>query len=136
MKNLQSTKRQQRRRRGSATIEFAVCLPVIVVLVFGAIECASMIFVMQSLNVVAYEGVRTAIRPNVKTSDVNTRCDQVIQERKLKEATFSINPTNIADVERGEVVTIDVTASANANSVMKLKFFSGDLSAQATMNKE
>ena len=123
-------------RKGSATIEFAVCLPVIVVLVLGAIECASMIFVKQSLNVVAYEGVRTAIRPTSQNQDVTDRCDQVITERKLKAASFSLSPTNVADVERGQPVTVRATASTDANSVMNLKFFSGDLTAEATMVKE
>ena len=49
-------------RRGIAAVELAVCLPVIVLLVFGSIEASSFIFLKQSLNVSAYEGIREAIR--------------------------------------------------------------------------
>ena len=49
-------KRHRRTRRAVAAVEFAVCLPVIIMLVFGAIEASSFIFLKQSLNVAAYEG--------------------------------------------------------------------------------
>ena len=40
-------------RGGVAAVELAVCLPVIVVLVFAAIESCSMIFVTQALHWIA-----------------------------------------------------------------------------------
>jgi Flp pilus assembly protein TadG len=125
-----------RDRRGGALVEFAVCLPVIVVLVLGAIECCSMIFVNQSLHVVAYEGIRTAIRHESTTQEVMARCDQVIAERKLRGAQVTLTPDEVATVERGEPVTIHVTAPCDPNSVMKLKFFSGALDADVVMIKE
>ena len=52
----------RRRQRGMAAVEFAVCLPVLVLLVFGAIEASSFIFLKQALTVAAYEGVRETVR--------------------------------------------------------------------------
>ena len=64
------TKHKQHRgeRRGVAAVEFAVCLPVIILLVFGAIEASSFIFLKQSLNVAAYEGIRESIRDWTQTT--------------------------------------------------------------------
>ena len=54
-------------RSGVAAVEFAVCLPVLVVLILGSIECCSMIFLRQSLAIVAYEGLRVAVKPETST---------------------------------------------------------------------
>ena len=48
-------------RSGVAAAEFAVCLPVIVLLVLAMIESCTMVFLKQSVSIAAYEGVRTAL---------------------------------------------------------------------------
>lgn len=40
----QFNRRKTARRRGAAVVEFAVCLPVIILVVLGSIEAASMLF--------------------------------------------------------------------------------------------
>ena len=129
-------RRKHKFRKGAAVAEFAVCLPVMVVIVLGAIECTSMIFVEQSLNIVAYEGIRTAIGPDGTAADARQRTDQVIAERDLAGCSVVLDPANPEDADRGTPVTIRVTAPVAANSVFSLRFFSGDLEAVAVMNKE
>ena len=50
------------RRRGAATVELAVCLPVIFLLSMGAMEGASLIFLRQAMVQSAYEAVKEAVR--------------------------------------------------------------------------
>jgi len=128
--------RRRRSRRGTATVEFAVCLPVILTLVLGAIECCSMIFVQQSLEIIAYEGASVVIRPDGTSADAQARCDQIIAERDLNDVTVAFNPGNVEAVSRRTPITVTVSAPTDANSVMKLKFFSGDLQSQTVMIKE
>ena len=123
-------------RRGTATAELAVCLPVFVVLVMGAIECTSMIFVDQSLHVVAFEGVRTAIKPESTVTDATNRCNQVIAERELVGADVQFTPNDFSAITRGTPITIRVTAPTSSNAIIPLKFFSGDLEATAVMIRE
>ncbi len=126
----------RRQRRGAAVIEFAVCLPVLITLVLGAIECCSMIFLEQSINVVAYEGIRTAIKSSANVGDGRSRALQVIAERKLQQAQVTFTPANPEDADRGTPITIRVTAPCRANSVIGLTFFSGALETTAFMIKE
>ena len=49
-----------KRRGGTAAVEAAVSLPLLIVLVFGAIEVASGVFLSQTLAIAAYEGAREA----------------------------------------------------------------------------
>jgi Flp pilus assembly protein TadG len=129
-------RKRQAARCGTAVVELAICLPVMLVLVLGAIESCSMIFVDQSLNVVAYETIRSAIRANARSGEALTRAQQVIGERRLNQTVVSFDPPNPEAAARGTPVTVTVTAPTAANSVMRMDFFSGSLQAVVVMNKE
>ncbi|MGI9517005.1 MAG: TadE family protein [Pirellulaceae bacterium] len=59
----QSPRSRRRSVRGTATVELALCLPMIVLVVFGAVEGASMIFLKQTLVQSSYEGIKVAVKP-------------------------------------------------------------------------
>ena len=126
----------KRHRKGAAVAEFAICLPAIMLLVLGAIECTSMIFMRQSLHVAAYEGIRVAIRNDSDSAAVTTRCNEVLTERRINGSAVTITPPNTSTVPRGEPIAVQVSASCAANRILPLQFFSGDLQATATMIKE
>src|SRR5262245_19144733 len=54
----------QRLRSGLATLEFAVCLPMIITMVFASVEASSMIFLKLSLQISAYDAARVAGCPS------------------------------------------------------------------------
>ena len=133
---MKTTTKTNRTRRGAAVVEFAVCLPVLLILVLGSIECTSMIFLSQSLNVVAYEGARAAVKPDATTVDTLARCQEVIAERNLVNCQVRLEPGNIDDLPAGTIVTMTATAPCQPNGAIRLRFFSGSLDAQAFMVKE
>ncbi len=124
-------------RRGVAATEFAVCLPVIVLLILGTLECCTMIFLKQSLTIAAYEGVRTALEDGAVTTDVRRTSQQILTQRRVQGGTTAVNPNNIPAVPTGQYITVTVTAPADRNSVIPGSFFRGRvLSGSATMMKE
>jgi|GEM_PF-269514 len=132
-----SGQRQRTRRRGVAATEFAVCLPVIVLLVLGIIECCTMIFLKQSLTIAAYEGIRTALEEGAVRRDVRRTGQQVLTERRVQGGTIAVDPGNIPATAPGQFITVTVSAPADRNSVIPGSFFRGQvLSASATMMKE
>jgi Flp pilus assembly protein TadG len=122
--------------RGTAVAELAVCLPAIVALVFGAVECCSMIFVKQSLHVASYEAIRAAVKHDATNVEVLDRCNQVLAERNVNGATIELNPTDVAAVSRGTDIEVKVSAPCEANSIARLNIFSGTLEAETIMIKE
>jgi hypothetical protein len=127
----------QTHRRAVAASELAVCLPVLVLLVLAMIECCTMIFLKQSLTVAAYEGVRTSIEPNAVAAEVVTKCDGVLNDRRVEQPRIVITPANFEALAPGEYVTVTVSAPADRNSVLPGNFFGGrTLTASATMMKE
>ncbi len=125
---------QRSKRRGVAATEFAVCLPIIVLLLLGTIEASSMIFLKQSLTVAAYEGARTAIIPGVTVDQVKAACEQVLKDRNIDGGTVTVKPTDIDAIKPGDFVDVSVRAPCNANSIVPNKFYKNKtLSATASM---
>ena len=131
----QRTKHNQ--RRGVAAAEFAVCLPVIVLLMLGMIETCSMIFLKQSLAVAAYEGAHTAVRPGATSSDVTATCESILGERNINAASITVTPSSVEDTATGDYMTIRISAPSNQNAVLPLRFFRGStIEAAAVVMKE
>jgi Flp pilus assembly protein TadG len=124
-------------RQGVAAAEFAVCLPVLVLLVLAMIESCTMIFLKQSLTVTAYEGVRIALKERAVAADVQKTCQQIFVDRRVQGGTVTINPPNFETLPSGAYIEVTVSALADLNSVIPGSFFNGKtLTATATMMKE
>ena len=119
-----------------AVVELAVCLPAIVLLVLGSIEACSMVFVKQGLHIAAYEGIRRGIRYDATEQLVRDRCEQILNERQIKGATIELTPSQPDTLERGSELKLRVTVPVRDNSLMRLRFFDGQLQAEVTMVKE
>lgn len=117
--------RRHKRRKGAAVVELAVCLPILVVLVFASIEACNMIFIRQALNASAYEGIRVAVRPDGTNQEVIDRCQAILDARTIHDATISISRPNVAAVLPGEPIEVVVSANCDANNAGPSWFFKG-----------
>ena len=135
MKKSRKTKR--RLRRGAATVEFAVCLPVIVLVVLGSIEAASMLFLRQAMIQSAYEGAKVAILRGADNADAIAAAQAVVQGRQLDGATISFDPLNVAEALPGETIRVTASAPGDANSFIPFGPFKNQIvAAEAVMIKE
>jgi Flp pilus assembly protein TadG len=123
--------------RGVAAAELAVCLPVVVLIVIATIEACSALFLKQSLTVAAYEGARTALADRTIPGSVQAAANQILTDRKVKGATVTVSPANIASLQPGDYIDITVSAPCNSNSVVPTTFYRGrTLQATASMMVE
>ena len=96
-----------------------------------------MIFLEHGLSIASYEGVRAGINYDGTNADVLARCNEIINQRSIAGATVSTNPGNVSNVERGQPITVTVTAPSDANMISPPWFFGGmTLTARTTMVKE
>lgn len=135
--SFRSAKRFRGKRFGAAAVEFAVCLPLIILIVAGSIEGASLLFLRQALIQSSYEGVKVAIKQDSVSSDVNNVALAVTDGRKLSGVTVETIPSDIESVPQGEFIRVRVTAPTSGNSL----FFNGvftlpTVAAEAVMVKE
>ncbi len=125
------------RRRGAATVELAVCLPVIFLLSMGAMEGASLIFLRQAMVQSAYETVKEAVRTDGSQAQGLVLGEQVLSFRGVTGESITFDPANVDDLEPGTPVTVTVTAPGDANSVFPFgPFQNREIAVQATMIKE
>jgi len=104
------------KRRAVASAELAVCLPVLVLLVFGSIEATCFIFLQQSLQVAAYEGARDACRIDATHAAATARARTILDSRDVQGASIQFIANDIAKLGRGEPVIVEVTAPTRQNS--------------------
>ncbi len=124
-------------RRGIAAVEFAVCLPVLVLVVFASIEACTMVFLKEALTMTAYEGSRVALTPGMTSADVTNACQQILTARNISSATISVVPNNLSTIPAGDPIAITVTAPCSANAVMPVWFYGGtSLNGAAVVMKE
>lgn len=124
-------------RSGVAATEFAVCLPILLILLIGTIEACTMIYLKQTLSVAAYEGIRAAVAPNSTTASVNAACNRILESRNVQNASVTISPGNYSNEPAETWLTVRVTAPGRDNSIIPGWFYDDhEIAAEATMMKE
>ena len=126
-----------RRRRGAAVVEFAVCLPVIMLIVLGSIEAASMLFLRQALVQSAYEGAKVAVRQSGNNTDATQAIENVAAGRRLNGVSIEFTPSDVSTAAQGEPITVLISAPGDSNSFIPFGPFKNRIvAARAVMVKE
>ena len=103
----------------------AVTMPLLVTLVFGAMEMANAVFLRQSLNIAAYETAKLITRPGNNEALARTRCQEILTVRKVSTFTLTFSPTDTTATARGTQVTVTLSAPASNLSYGPGQFMSG-----------
>ena len=124
-------------RRGTALVEFAVCLPILALLVFGTIEATSYVFLKQSVQVAAHQGALAASRLSGTTAQAEQAAAAILRSREVHDAQIRFPEGDLGAIARGEPVSIEVHANSRANSPLLGPFIPDrHLMARVTMIKE
>lgn len=103
----------------------AVSLPLLITLIFGAMEMANAVFLRQSMNMAAYEAAKVITRPGDNEALARTRCQEVLTVRKVTAYTLTFSPAVRATTAKGTQVTVTLSAPATNLSYGPLRFFTG-----------
>lgn len=103
--------------RGVAVVEFAIVLPLLILLVFGIVQFSIAYNRQQGLHAAAREGARVAALPQTTSSAIDTRVRSalsgVLSPAEITAATVTITPSgsqpcNTAPQGTHVVVTVSV----------------------------
>jgi Flp pilus assembly protein TadG len=109
---------RDRKRRGSAVMDAALVLPLLLALMFGTVEYGYYFFVRHTLTAAAREGARAGIMPSGNNTKVTNAIVQYLYNAGLQSSstsldskfTLSINPA--ADtVTTGNPMTVTISVS-------------------------
>ncbi len=114
-----------RKNQGSAAVELAVCLPVVVIIAISGFEAAHFLHLKQTLTLAAYETAAAAGTTGKTEADALACGTMVLQSRETAEATISISPSITAATAPGTEITVTVSAPASSNSAGLCTFTAG-----------
>jgi Flp pilus assembly protein TadG len=106
-------RRFQNPERGAAAVEFALVLPLLILLVFGIVQFSIAYNREQGLHAAAREGARLASLPQTTQSDIDSRVISSLAGVPLDGApTISVSPSSTQPCENRSGQTVTVTVSA------------------------
>ena len=99
MYSIETLRATHRRRgeRGSSAIEFAIILPVLIMLVFGIVQFSIAYNRVQGLHAAAREGARVAALPQSDQATIDARVRSslqgVLDNTDIQNATITVTPS-------------------------------------------
>ena len=95
-----------RRRDGALLVEFAVTLPIVLLLMGGLFEISRVLLFQHTADTAAYEGARSAMVPGATAQEGRREAEALLEAAGLVDCTVSIQPETITE----ETATITVKA--------------------------
>ena len=110
-------KRRRAARSAIATVELAICLPVLSLIMFGSIQATNLIFLQHAATAGAYEGSLELAKTNASNDSIKARVQQVLDAREVINTEIEILPlgTDVTKTPPGTILTLQVTADVRSN---------------------
>lgn len=104
-------------RTAIATVELAICLPLLALIVFGSIQATNLIFLQHATTAAVYEGSLEMAKSNATNATVQARIQQVLDARTVINSSIAILPagTKISETPPGTLLTLEVSADVRSN---------------------
>jgi len=130
--------RTRQRRRGAAATEFAIVLPVFLLLIVGILEFGRMIMVQQVLTNAAREEARLACIEGSTESAVQTAVATFLTNASVSGVTVTCSPSNLSSAAPGSQITVQTSVPFKDVSWVSSPWFATDvtLSASCMMRRE
>ena len=113
-KTMLPSRRLRPRRRGSAVVELAICLPIVMALVWGTIELSNSIFLKQTITSAAHEGALVGTSHGALDFEIKARVIRVLDQRLSVPFTVAIETSTGSTYDAlpsGYLFTVIVTAN-------------------------
>ena len=114
------------RRRGSLTVEFAITVPILFLMVFAAIEFCGMNVMRHSVDNAAYEAARRGIVPGATATDVRNVANDIMATVGARNVQVVVDPSTIGSATPEITVTVTVPV-ANNGWIAPIFFSSADV---------
>lgn len=123
-------RRKRHHRSGTAVVEFAVCLPLIMSMVFGVIELSNMLYLQNSLTAAAYEAANVCSATGGTTAQAQVRGAEVLAALGTAGGTITTSPVVTSSTPLGTTITVTCSASLSQNSVLFAVFGNRTMTAR------
>ena len=126
---------RRRRRSGAVVVEFAICVPILFLFFFAALEFSRVNMIRQTIENATYEGSRRGIVPGATASDCRNAAQLVLNTVSTNDAEITVTPGAITP--ETTQVTVAITVPVDSNSWITPLFFKNkSLANSMTMRRE
>lgn len=111
----------RRSRFGAAAVEAALCIPVIIILMFGTLEISAGFFLKESLTIAAYEGARTGVKRRATRAQVEARVQDILDARNVslgESGSITVTPSDLSTLDALDPLTVVIRAPSAGNSAL------------------
>jgi Flp pilus assembly protein TadG len=133
-------RRKSDQRRGTATVELAICFPFMFLLTIGTMDLCSMLFLKETVTMAAYEGARRGMGRDRTNEDATDRILEFLDERNVSFDESSVVSFGSPDFDTADTldnVTVTVTVPCAGNLLVPSALFDDlTITASVTMRKE
>lgn len=102
-----------RKRTGSLTVEVALCLPILLMVLFASYELARANMILHATESAAYEGARVGIVPGATHESIEASAGLVLNSVGIRNFSVNVNPAVIDETTENIDVTILVPFREN-----------------------
>lgn len=106
-------KRSNNAKRGTATVEFALALPVLLLFFTVSVEFARCSIIRHVLDNASYEACRTVIVPGGTNAEAIAKATSMLTAAGITNPTITISPNPIVESSTNVVVQISVPTTGN-----------------------
>lgn len=120
-------------RRAAATVELAICLPILIAVVFGIVEFSRNLQLQQAVRQAAFEGARAGVALDATTADVTSAATAITNCSNITAPNVNISSLSYTSP------TITVTVSTTPGSAGWFTWFfnkTSTISASVTLQRE
>ena len=126
---------RRRSRRGSTTVETALALPILFMIIFAGWEFSRINVIRNTMGNAAYEGARESMLPGATVTKSEDRAQEVLDAVGITGGTVTVSPNPITNTTTQ--VTVDISVPIVQNSLGVAQFFSsGNMTSTVTLNRE
>ena len=113
-----SSRRYLRLRRGSAVVELAICLPILMTILLATTEACNMLHVQQTLKICAFEGARVGTVPGANATNVVYQCQTLLDDHNVQSYTIALDPPDPSTLNQGDYFAVVISADFGPNSLI------------------
>ena len=95
-------------RRGVETIEVAIALPLMIIIIFSGLEYGWAVIRSVQLDYAARAGARAASLSDATVADVESRVNDALQKIGIQSSTVIVTPADLTAVPAGTTIKVEV----------------------------
>ncbi len=123
------------KRRGALTVEFALTLPLFIMLMLASFEFSWLYLIRHTMDNAAYEAARHAMVPGATSAEAIAKARTILRAVKARNATVTVTP-NVLD-DSVTTVTVRISLPFDQNALLLPRFARGvTLRTSSTLKTE